>query len=62
MGNSMSAWLWNTRSEYALSHAIFTWLLGEALAVGDTEAIEMLTRNSRLAVSTRTGRVEFPKT
>jgi hypothetical protein len=61
MGNSMSAWLWNTRSEYALSHAIFTWLLGEALAVGDTEAIEMLTRNSRLAVSTRTGRVEFPK-
>jgi len=61
MGNSMSAWLWNTRSEYALSHAIFAWLLGEALAVGDTEAIEMLTRNSRLAVSTRTGRVEFPK-
>ncbi|MEO6772407.1 MAG: hypothetical protein ABI467_05220 [Kofleriaceae bacterium] len=60
MGNSMSAWLWNTRNEYALSHAIFTWLLGEALAVGDTEAIDMLTRNSRLAVSTRTGRVEFP--
>ena len=61
MGNSMGAWLWNARSEYALSHAIFTWLLGEALAVGDTEAIDMLTRNSRLAVSTRTGRVEFPK-
>jgi hypothetical protein len=60
MGNSMAAWLWNARSEYALSHAIFTWLLGEALAVGDTEAIDMLTRNSRLAVNTRTGRVEFP--
>jgi hypothetical protein len=61
MGNSMGAWLWNARNEYALSHAIFTWLLGEAMAVGDTEAIDMLTRNSRLAVSTRTGRVEFPK-
>jgi hypothetical protein len=61
MGNSMGAWLWNARNEYALSHAIFKWLCGEAMAVGDTEAIEMLTRNSRLAVSTRTGRVEFPK-
>ena len=60
MGNSMGAWLWNERKEYALSHAIFTWLCSEAMAVGDTEAIEMLTRNSRLAVSTRTGRVEFP--
>ncbi|MFT3700399.1 MAG: hypothetical protein QM831_45055 [Kofleriaceae bacterium] len=61
MGNSMGAYLWNTRNEYALSHAIFVWLYNEALAVGDTEAIEMLARNSRLAVSTRTGRVEFPK-
>ncbi len=61
MGNSMAAWLWNTRSEYSLAHAIFKWLLGEALLVGDTEAIDMLTRNSRIAVNTRTGRVEFPK-
>ena len=56
-GSSMAAWLWNLRNEYALSHAISTWLLGEAMAVGDTEAIELCTRNARLSVPTRTGRV-----
>ena len=56
-GNSMAVWLWNTRSEYALSHAISRWLLGEALAVGDTEAIDLCTRNCKLAVPTRTGTV-----
>ena len=62
MGNSMAAWLWNTRNEYALAHAVFAWLLGEAMLVGDTEAIDMLTRNSRIAVNTRTGRIGFPTT
>jgi hypothetical protein len=52
-GNSMAAWLWNTRHEYALSHAISKWLLDEALAVGDTEAIELGHRNCNLEVPTR---------
>ena len=56
-GTSMAVWLWNTRNEYALSHAISKWLLGEALAVGDTEAIELCTRNCKLTVPTRTGEV-----
>jgi hypothetical protein len=54
-GTQMAAWLWNARKEYALSHAISKWLLDEALAVGDTEAIDLCTRNTRLAVHTRTG-------
>jgi hypothetical protein len=57
-GTQMAAWLWNARREYALSHAISTWLLGEALAVGDAEAIDLCTRNTRLAVPTRTGVVK----
>jgi len=56
-GNSMAVWLWNTRNEYALSHAISRWLLAEALLVGDTEAIDLCTRNCKLAVPTRTGTV-----
>lgn len=52
-GTSMAAWLWNSRKEYALSHAISLWLRDEALAVGDTEAIELCTRNAKLAVPTR---------
>ena len=52
-GTSMAAWLWNARNEYALSHAIFKWLLAEALAVGDTEAIELGHRNCDLFVPTR---------
>ncbi|MDB4953150.1 MAG: hypothetical protein JWO36_719 [Myxococcales bacterium] len=52
-GTSMAAWMWNTRKEYAVSHAISLWLRDEALAVGDTEAIELCTRNAKLAVPTR---------
>jgi hypothetical protein len=52
-GSSMAAWLWNTRHEYALSHAISKWLLAEALLVGDTEAIELGHRNCALTVPTR---------
>jgi len=57
-GTQMAAWLWNTRKEYALSHAISSWLLAEALAVGDSEAIDVCTRNARLAVPTRMGTVK----
>ncbi|HEV7559006.1 MAG TPA: hypothetical protein VGO00_26215, partial [Kofleriaceae bacterium] len=52
-GNSMATWLWNTRHEYPISHAISKWLLDEALAVGDTEAIELGHRNCALDVPTR---------
>jgi hypothetical protein len=57
-GSNMAAWLWNKRDEYALSHAISRWLLSEALAVGDAEAIELGHRNCALAVPTRLGRIE----
>jgi hypothetical protein len=57
-GSNMAAWLWNKREEYALSHAISKWLLDEALAVGDTEAIELGHRNCALAVPTRLGQVD----
>jgi hypothetical protein len=56
-GSNMSAWLWNTRNEYALSHAISRWLLSEALAVGDTEAIELGHRNCALEIPTRLGKI-----
>lgn len=53
----MASFLWNKREEYAMSHAISTWLLAEALAVGDTEAIELGHRNCALAVPTRLGSI-----
>jgi hypothetical protein len=56
-GSHMAAWLWNTRREYVLSHAISKWLLAEAMAVGDTEAIELGHRNCSLQVPTRLGNV-----
>jgi hypothetical protein len=57
-GSHMAAWLWNKRGEYAVSHAISKWLLSEALAVGDTEAIELGHRNCKLSVETKLGPVE----
>jgi len=57
-GSNMAAWLWNQREEYALSHAISKWLLAEALAVGDTEAIELGHRNCALSIPTRLGRIQ----
>ncbi|MEJ7600323.1 MAG: hypothetical protein WKG01_20605 [Kofleriaceae bacterium] len=57
-GSNMAAWLWNARNEYVVSHAISRWLLDEALAVGDTEAIELGHRNSSLSVPTRLGTVQ----
>jgi hypothetical protein len=56
-GSNMAAWLWNSRSEYALSHAVSKWLLDEALAVGDTEAIELGHRNCGMSIPTRLGRI-----
>jgi hypothetical protein len=54
-GSHMAAWLWNKRGEHVLSHAISKWLLVEALAVGDTEAIELGHRNCKLVVPTKLG-------
>lgn len=56
-GSNMAAWLWNTRNEYAVSHAISKWLLAEALVVGDAEAIELGHRNCALSVPTRLGNI-----
>jgi hypothetical protein len=56
-GSNMAAWLWNSRNEYVLSHAISKWLLAEAMAVGDAEAIELGHRNCRLNVPTRLGTI-----
>lgn len=56
-GTSMAVWLWNSRNEYAISHAISAWLREEAMTVGDAEAIELCTRNCKLSVPTRTGDV-----
>ena len=53
----MAAWLWNTREEYAMSHALSRWLLDEATAVGDTEAIELGHRYCALSVPTKLGRI-----
>ncbi len=41
----MAVWLWNERSEHFLANAMFRWLLDEAVAVGDAEAIELQRRN-----------------
>ncbi len=51
--NNMASWLWNKRDEYPLAHAIFQWLLDEALVVGDTEAIDLSMRNTQIDVPTR---------
>jgi hypothetical protein len=52
-GSNMAAWLWNELREFSISHAISQWLLDEALAVGDAEAIELGHRNCALRVPTR---------
>ncbi|NVB40468.1 hypothetical protein G6O69_21690 [Pseudenhygromyxa sp. WMMC2535] len=41
----LAVWLWNERSERALGNAIFQWLLTEAIAVDDAEAIRLQERN-----------------
>ncbi len=41
----LAVWLWNERKEHLMANAMFRWLLTEAMAVGDTEAIELQSRN-----------------
>jgi len=40
-----AVWLWNDRKEYAMSTPLFRWLLAEAEAVGDEEAIVLQRKN-----------------
>ncbi|MEZ4452365.1 MAG: hypothetical protein R3B09_23055 [Nannocystaceae bacterium] len=42
---NFAVWLWNERKEYGVSKPIFRWLLTEAEAVGDEQAIELQKRN-----------------
>lgn len=52
----LTAWgvgLWNDRHEHVLSDAITYWLLAEALAVGDAQAIETHARNASLPIPSR---------
>jgi hypothetical protein len=42
-----AVWLWNVRRERVVAHAIFTWLLDEARAVGDQSAVELQEKNTR---------------
>lgn len=55
--NRAAVALWNQREEHVLAHAILRWQLAEALAVGDSAAIELAGKNCRLKVQTRTGEV-----
>lgn len=41
----MAVWLWNECMQHFLANAMFRWLLDEAVAVGDAEAIELQRRN-----------------
>ena len=43
--SNLAAGLWNDRSERSIANAMFAWLLPEAEAVHDPEAIRRLTRN-----------------
>lgn len=40
-----AVWLWNDRKEYGISAPLFRWLLAEAEAVGDEEAITLQRKN-----------------
>jgi hypothetical protein len=43
-----AAWLYNQRHLFLLSHAIFRWLLREARAMGDEDAIRLCWKNSNI--------------
>jgi hypothetical protein len=49
----VAVWLWNERGEHVLSHGMSAWLAGEALAVGDAQAVETHTQNARLRLPRR---------
>lgn len=55
--NRVAVALWNQREEFAIAHAILSWQLAEARAVGDVAAIELSAKNAALPFATRTGRV-----
>jgi hypothetical protein len=40
-----AVWLWNDRKEFGISGPLFRWLLAEAEAVGDEEAIALQRKN-----------------
>ncbi len=41
----LAVWLWNKRGERTIAHTIFTWLLDEARALDDSEAIALQQKN-----------------
>lgn len=41
----LAAWLWNDRKERAIAHVMFRWLLEEARAAGDAEAVALQEKN-----------------
>jgi hypothetical protein len=49
----VAVWLWNERGEHVLSHGMSAWLAGEALAVGDAQAVETHAQNARLRLPSR---------
>jgi hypothetical protein len=51
--NRLAVWLWNERKEHVLSQAISEWLLAEALAVGDAQAIELHQSNAAIGIPAR---------
>jgi len=45
---AQAVWLWNQRDERTVPHLMFRWLLDEAIAVGDAEAITLQRSNAKL--------------
>ena len=41
----LAVWLWTTRGEKTLAHALFRWLLDEATALDDRESVVLQRRN-----------------
>ncbi|MCS6902461.1 MAG: hypothetical protein RMJ98_22575 [Myxococcales bacterium] len=41
----LAVWLWNERGERTIAHAMFLWLLDEAMALHDTDAMELHRKN-----------------
>ncbi len=42
---ALAVWLWDERGETAIAHAMFRWLMHEAMIAGDEEAAELQRRN-----------------
>lgn len=50
VAGNQAAWLYNRRAERPLANAIFRWLLAEAIAVNDDDAIKLLTKNAACTI------------